>query len=284
MTIVYTLVCILAFISFVVVTFIRPPGVRVPLMIVMLIAWGFELSILDLNGALSNQDLLWILWQERVRALEAIDGYAPYIIRDWALVGIVAIALCASPAWRFSIPGIFGLLPIVSGVLVTAVVAYTKGGTQIFPIPFGTFANAAIVLSKSSKIPSWGPGFLSDVVTPGTTKIEGSIHPIFNKIVMIMDESVRGDYVSLNDAARTTTPFLKVTDNLVNFGVAISGANCSDISRTIFRFGMQQSELPKGWRDGLSSRLFGSMLTGPDIRPCTSTRGITTRLRRLREP
>src|SRR5262249_7254132 len=111
-------------------------------------------------------------------------------------------------------------------------------------------------LSKGSESSSWGPGFLSDVVTPGSIKIEGSIHPIFNKIVMIMDESVRGDYVSLNDAARNTTPFLKVTDNLVNFGVAISSANCSDTSRTIFRFGMQQSNLPKGWRDGLQQPTF----------------------------
>ena len=92
MTIVYTLVCILAFISFVVVTFIRPRGVRVPLMLIMLIGWGFELSILDLNGAVSNQDLLWILWQERARASEALDGYAPYIIRDWALVAIVGMS------------------------------------------------------------------------------------------------------------------------------------------------------------------------------------------------
>ena len=58
-------------------------------------------------------------------------------------------------------------------------------------------------------------------------KIEGTIRPIFNKIVMIMDESVRGDYVSLNDATHNTTPFLKTTDHLVNFGVAISGGNCS---------------------------------------------------------
>ena len=44
---------------------------------------------------------------------------------------------------------------------------------------------------------------------------------------MIMDESVRGDYLSLNDATHNTTPFLKATDHLVNFGVAISGGNCS---------------------------------------------------------
>ena len=178
--IVYTSVCLLAFMGFVIVTFIRPSVVRVPLMLVMLIGWAFELSILDLNGTLSNQDLLWILWQEWAMAPEAVGGYAPYIIRDCAVVAILGIVLCASPARRFSVSGIFGLLPIVSGALVAGVIVYTKGGTQVFPIPFGTFSNAAIVLASASNSPSsvvnlvWDPALLRDVVMNRDVKIEGS--------------------------------------------------------------------------------------------------------------
>ena len=136
--------------GFVIVTFIRAPVVRVPLMLIMLIGWAFELSILDVNGVPSSQNLFWILWQERATALEAVHGYGPYVIRDCALVMILGIVLCASPARRFSVSGIFGLLPMVSGALVAGVIVYTKGGTQIFPIPFGTFSNAAIVLVSAS--------------------------------------------------------------------------------------------------------------------------------------
>src|SRR5262249_3868992 len=57
--IVYTSICLFALISFGAVAFIRPSVVRVPLMLVMLTGWAFELSILDLNGWVSNQDLLW---------------------------------------------------------------------------------------------------------------------------------------------------------------------------------------------------------------------------------
>ena len=101
---------------------------------------------------------------------------------------------------------------------------------------------------------------------------------------MIMDESVRGDYVSLNDAARNTTPFLKATDNLVNFGVAISGGNCSDISRTIFRFGMRQSDLPNGWREGLNRPTFWQFAHRAGYKTVHIDAWITTRFRRLREP
>ena len=82
------------------------------------------------------------------------------------------------------------------------------------------------------KPPFLDPALLHDVVKNSSTKIEGAVHPIFNKIVMIMDESVRGDYISLNDATHDTTPFLKTLENLINFGVAISSGNCSHTSRT----------------------------------------------------
>ena len=257
--IVYTSVCLLALVSFVIVSFIRPRVVRVPLMVVMLIGWAFELCILDLIGVVSTQGLFWIFWQEWAMAPEAFDGYAPHIIRNCAFVGILCIALCAAPSRRFSVSGIFALLPGVSGALVAGVIIYTKGGTDIFPIPFGTFSNAAIVLASAwnsprpvEKLAFWDPALLRDVVSNAPAKLEGTVHPIFNKIVVIMDESVRGDYLSLNDAADNTTPFLKAADNLINFGVAISGGNCSLISRTMFRFGMRQSDLPNGWREGLN--------------------------------
>jgi glucan phosphoethanolaminetransferase (alkaline phosphatase superfamily) len=255
---IYAAVCLLALISFVIANFIRPAIVRVPLMLIMLIGWAFELCILDLNGAVSSQDLLWIMWQEWATAPEAASGYAPYIIRNCAFVGILSVALCAAPSRRFSVSGIFGVLPVVSATLVAGVIVYTRGGTQIFPIPFGTFSNAAIVLANAWSSPRpvekpafWDPALLRDVVSNGGTKIENTVHPILNKIVVIMDESVRGDYLSLNGVAENTTPFLKSADDLINFGVAISSGNCSHISRTIFRFGMRQSDLPNRWREGL---------------------------------
>jgi len=243
--VVYPLVCLLAFLGFATVPFIRASIVRVPLMLIMLLGWAFELTILDLNGTLSDQDLFWILWVERTMASTAVSTYSLNVIRDWASVAILGIVLCAPPSRRFSVSGKFGLLPIAAGALVTGVVIYTKGGTQLFPVPFGTFSNAGVVLASVLSD-------TRDVVTDHDLRIKGTANPIFDKIVMIMDESVRGDYLTLNDPTRNTTPFLKATSHLINFGVASSGGNCSEISRTIFRFGMRQSDLPNGWREGLN--------------------------------
>jgi glucan phosphoethanolaminetransferase (alkaline phosphatase superfamily) len=247
--VVYPSVCLLAFLGFVIVTFIRASVVRVPLMVIMLIGWAFDLTILDLNGTLSDQDLFSILWQERAMASEAVSGYSQNVIRDCVSVAILGIVLCAPPARRFSVSGIFGLLPIASAALVTGVIVYTKGGTQLFPPPFGTFSNAATVLASALND-------AHDVVIDRDVKFKGSVNPIFDKIVVIMDESVRGDYLTLNDPTRNTTPFLKAFSHLINFGAAMSGGNCSGISRTMFRFGMRQSDLPNGWREGLNRPTF----------------------------
>src|SRR5262249_51803068 len=70
------------------------------------------------------------------------------------------------------------------------------------------------------------------------------------------DESVRGDYILSNDAAHNATPFLNAANHLINFGVGISGGNCSVVSRMIFRFGIRRSDLPDGWREGLKRPTF----------------------------
>jgi glucan phosphoethanolaminetransferase (alkaline phosphatase superfamily) len=252
---VYTGLCVLAVIGFSVVAFIGPVFVRVPLMVIMLIGWAFELCLLDLNGAPSNQDLLWILWQNREDGVSVISAYGTEIIRDCILVAVIGVVLCAPPARHMRVAGVFGFLPLLAGVSVAGAITYTKGGTQDFPIPFATFSNASIVLLSIARGESWpnpDPNFSRDVTELSDVQIEGRAHPIFNKIVMIMDESIRGDYLSLNDSDHKTTPFLNSADHLVNFGVAISGANCSSVARAIFRFGMRQSDLPNNWSEGLS--------------------------------
>jgi formylglycine-generating enzyme required for sulfatase activity/glucan phosphoethanolaminetransferase (alkaline phosphatase superfamily) len=258
----YTFVCFFAFVSFVLLTFIRPAAVRVPLMVGMLIGWGFELFILDINGTLSSQNLLMTLWQERATGPDVVGGYATEILRNTAAVAILGMVLCAPPARCFSVSGIFGVLPIVSVVMVAGTIVHSKGDTQVFPIPFGAFANTAILgWSESDHASSVHP-LSRNVAINRDVKVEGSVSPLFNKIVVIMDESVRGDYISLNDPAIKTTPFLSGTDNLINFGVAMAGANCSSNARMMFRFGMRQSDLPNGWDQAVRKPTFWQLAHG----------------------
>jgi glucan phosphoethanolaminetransferase (alkaline phosphatase superfamily) len=64
-----------------------------------------------------------------------------------------------------------------------------------------------------------------------------------NNIVLIIDESIRGDHLSINGYKRETTPFLEKLDqqdgNFHNWGPSASGATCSYASNTLILTGVR---------------------------------------------
>lgn len=64
-------------------------------------------------------------------------------------------------------------------------------------------------------------------------------------IVLIMDESIRGDHLSINGSKRDTTPFLESPGlQLVNLGIASSAGNQSSTSNIIVQSGLALDQVP----------------------------------------
>lgn len=73
-------------------------------------------------------------------------------------------------------------------------------------------------------------------------------------ILLIVDESIRGDWLSINNPYSSTTPYLKrlVSDSdWGNFGVVSSMSNCSASANLLLRSGVSEAALPER-----SERLF----------------------------
>ena len=70
-------------------------------------------------------------------------------------------------------------------------------------------------------------------------------HPILpeNNIVLVIDESIRGDHLSINGYRRETTPFLSMLadteDGFHTFGLAVAGATCSYSSNGLILTGVR---------------------------------------------
>lgn len=65
-------------------------------------------------------------------------------------------------------------------------------------------------------------------------------------VVLIVDESVRGDFIDINGKNMGIAPFLyKNQDRIINFGYSSSGANCSAESNQILRFGPNPKNFEK---------------------------------------
>jgi glucan phosphoethanolaminetransferase (alkaline phosphatase superfamily) len=65
------------------------------------------------------------------------------------------------------------------------------------------------------------------------------------KIVLIVDESIRADILGINAHEKDTTPYLRSLETgIVNFGLAASSSNCSDYSNLILRTGVRKADIP----------------------------------------
>ena len=73
----------------------------------------------------------------------------------------------------------------------------------------------------------------------------GSLDAQVEKIVLIVDESIRADILGINVYERNTTPYLRSLDTgIVNFGLAVSSSSCSDFSNLILRTGVKKEDIP----------------------------------------
>jgi glucan phosphoethanolaminetransferase (alkaline phosphatase superfamily) len=67
-------------------------------------------------------------------------------------------------------------------------------------------------------------------------------------VILVVDESLRGDYIDLNKD-QGVTPFLSsIRDRVANFGYASSGANCSAESNQILRYGPNLNDFERTFR------------------------------------
>jgi glucan phosphoethanolaminetransferase (alkaline phosphatase superfamily) len=83
-------------------------------------------------------------------------------------------------------------------------------------------------------------------------------------LVLLVDESIRADYIDLTPGNRFTPEFAKLADKFVNFGPASSAGNCSNYSNALLRFGASREDIS------------GSVNTNPTLFEYAKTAGYRT--------
>lgn len=184
-----------------------------------------------ISGSVLSASLLRAAWTEREFADEAFLSFLPEALLC-ATVGVLVIAsihraLQAARAdhgrWRLGLGTVVALLGV-------ALVCGHLGRPADVPPPLRIVA----VLAEPPPVPPppWAPPEL----TP--RRPAAARH-----LLLIVDESVRGDHLSINGYARPTTETL---DGIINFGVASAGANCSAASNELLQSGVTPEQLSRG--------------------------------------
>ncbi len=200
---------------------------------------GSDLSVFD---ALS-------LWTARHEAGRALEFYKSGIVAA-VIVFITSFAIIALPPtpkhrWvAFSLKWL-SWTPVVPVLLIAAIIFIKEGGgSQAMPSQFQPLAIGLVTAVKVAG---------HELPTRHPVAIKANKTRQMKNIVMLIDESVRPDYINWK-VGNSITPNLALNaDRIVNFGNAVSGGNCSSYSNALLRFGGTQKNLVK------------SMTTNPTI-------------------
>ena len=215
---------------------IRDPRVRVPLVLVLIVAFAIDQIMLGVSRQPMSYELMQTFLRERTMAPTVLPAYSTVIVNKLGLAAALAIPLLLAPGSRISLSNRYGIVPMIALIVVSGVIYGTRGRTEAFPGPFavsGQFVAAIVQAETETLVARYPVDYGRPLSSP------------YTKIIMVVDESVRGDYLSLNNSKYDNTPVLKdAGERLVNYGVAISASNCSVAARLILRVGLQKHQLP----------------------------------------
>jgi glucan phosphoethanolaminetransferase (alkaline phosphatase superfamily) len=217
---------------------------RVPLAIVLFTGLAADQIVLGVSGHHITAEMIAIGVREKALAGGFLRNFEATIINKLLLVCVVAVPFLIPPGKRWRIPSRTVCIPLSGFVLVAVLLKSENKGMDALPAPY--FVPAQIVTSH--------------VLSPAEAAVQrrrvdyaDGVRPLARKVVMVVDESVRGDYLGLNNPQYSNTPSLSgAAEELANYGIAISGANCSAISRLMLRVGLQKNQIPdqrEVWRE-----------------------------------
>jgi len=170
----------------------------------------------------------WWFW-------EVVENYGlsvlPLLI---ILVPIIIFVERLPDLLKLNIPPKVYFVPISAVILITIGFQYSNGLFDRYPSFFRV--PAMLVFAGQSRLYD---GERSKIAYSGPLDAQ------VEKIVLIVDESIRADILGINGYQKDTTPYLRSLETgVVNFGLAASSSNCSDYSNLILRTGMKKEEIP----------------------------------------
>jgi glucan phosphoethanolaminetransferase (alkaline phosphatase superfamily) len=245
---IFPLVWIGSAVSILLSPFLSASILRVPLASVFLFSWLFNIAILKIGQVgdpagvprenMIDSGTLALFWIERRKLLDTIQTYSE-LVPTIVAFSVILLIFAWRPSPRISIRGKWNIVACLPIAMVVAMALYSQGGTSTFPTPVGLpirFASAIVTVAKQ------------DAVAERLHARPVALHSgesRFEKIIVIMDESVRAGFVN-------STLMTKL--GLIDYGPTVSAGNCSRFSRFIFKRGLKPADLPKAFvPNGLAS-------------------------------
>jgi len=176
-------------------------------------------------------------------AASAISSFSSAALPS-LLLFLTGLAIVGLVSFRSHyLPALHALGPLILAVAFNTAVFYRSvWKTNTFPA-FFSFLNVAVYeLSDDTYTgPRSQPALTAEA-------------PLVRHIILVVDESIRSDYLSINGYPKPTTPFLEASSpKYLNYSPAMAGSGCSSYSHLILRSGLRQLDLPDTGYQGMRS-------------------------------
>jgi glucan phosphoethanolaminetransferase (alkaline phosphatase superfamily) len=206
----------------------------------LLLTYGIDLVYKQINNVgFSLNDLTLMLAEVDVFAVDALITYAEAIKVSFIILILFIIFVLVFRnvvhKKKLYLPFRWFFLSFMVALLLSYSVIYrTTGATQTRPT-FFKMLNTCIFYAANKLY--YGK---REVLERKPTELSK-----YKNIILIVDESIGGKYLSINGYERETTPYLKsIEKSFANLGLASSGGNCSSKSNLILMSGIQLDALP----------------------------------------
>ena len=236
----YTLVTFLGFFSVTTFFFVKNKIIFTFFVLVLFLSYGIDLVYKAINHTgFGFNDLGIALNGGAAFAMEALSSYASeiqsvvLILLGLLFILVIIRSIVIKKKLFISLKKI-SILFIITLLLSYSITHKTTAESQSRPTLFKVL-NTSIY-------------FLFNQLYYGereALKVTPSKLSSYKNIILIVDESVGGQYLSINGYEKETTPYLQsISDAYVNLGLASSAANCSDKSNIALMSGIQMNQLP----------------------------------------
>ena len=177
------------------------------------------------------------LWSARHESSRALSFYSSS--ETWAAVSLVATFVLimlppALPRLKRRTVAAFAFAPAVPIVIFALLITMRDGfGSRGLPVQFAPVAIGVIAGTKVAANSMPERNQMTWLAGPAKIK----------HIVMLVDESVRADYIDWTPGNPYTPSIAALKGHMIDFGPASSGGNCSAYSNAILRFGATRHDL-----------------------------------------
>ena len=244
----YLITLIVGAISLLVIPFIRNNILRVLLSLFLALSFATNYVANDVLSSAFSFQLFQVFMNSFEEVGFAFGEYKASIFKGAAAFLIVFIISVIKPAMEM--PKLIRTawwLPIGAVALTGYAFRYSNYYLEEFIPPTVMPAQIyyAATIPAKGNVPKNNP-YNYDLVSDG-----------IEKIVLIVDESVRGDYLQINQDIFDNTPYLEANkDRYANFGISASFTNCSAKTRLALRVGLRNSDIPIKRKDAFAKSTF----------------------------